>query len=226
MGVNDDDNQNSVFRKFYSNNDLAEMFLHLHPGVTPPNTYQREGNHIDYIFITLGLIPTLKSVGFLLLNIPFMSDHGAILAVFDEEILFKGEMNNPVDSASHNLIAGNPACRDRYEAFDQIIAESMLGAEKTCRRQKTGHIWSIKLAHAARITYYWKTRKSDSFNGREPSQALLKLGNNLNITFSILNKNEIASKLTAARKELTGAPKTQQHYAMSILRKRHRFKPH
>eukprot|EP00957_Ditylum_brightwellii_P180859 13778356-Ditylum_brightwellii.AAC.1 len=81
----------------------------------------------------------------------------------------------------------------------------MLGAEKKCRKGKTGHLWSIKLAQAARITHYWKTMKSGSINGKKSSQAPLRLGHNLNITFSNLNTNELASKLTAARKELTKA---------------------
>eukprot|EP00957_Ditylum_brightwellii_P200368 15275771-Ditylum_brightwellii.AAC.1 len=74
----------------------------------PPNTYQHGDKHIDYIFITPALIPALWSTGFLPFNIPFISDHGATYADFDEEILFTGKTNNPVDSAQRNLISGNP----------------------------------------------------------------------------------------------------------------------
>eukprot|EP00957_Ditylum_brightwellii_P169735 12919743-Ditylum_brightwellii.AAC.1 len=112
MDANDKDKINSDFRKFYTSNDLVEIFGHLHPGVIPPNTYQHGGNCIDYIFITPSLIPALASTGFLLFNVPFVSDHSATYVVFDKEILFMGELNNPIEGVNRNLIAGNLACQE------------------------------------------------------------------------------------------------------------------
>eukprot|EP00957_Ditylum_brightwellii_P026297 1988943-Ditylum_brightwellii.AAC.1 len=77
MNVNDEDKINSDFRKFYTSNNLIEEFRHLHPVVTPPNTYQCSENCIDYIFITLTLIPAVIPMGFLPFNVPFVSDHSA-----------------------------------------------------------------------------------------------------------------------------------------------------
>ena len=49
----------------------------------------------------------------------------------------------------------------RYEKLDAQITEFMLSAEKRCRRNTCGHVWSIKLATAARTVRYWKMRNSD-----------------------------------------------------------------
>eukprot|EP00957_Ditylum_brightwellii_P101954 7770727-Ditylum_brightwellii.AAC.1 len=114
MDANNNDQVQSDFRRFYRQNDLVDVFAHLHPGTTPPNTYQRGERHIDYIFITLALIPALCATGFLPFNIPFTSDHGGAYANFDEEILFMGKTNNPVDSAQRNLISGNPTGWENY----------------------------------------------------------------------------------------------------------------
>eukprot|EP00957_Ditylum_brightwellii_P117345 8949704-Ditylum_brightwellii.AAC.1 len=105
MDANNDDQVQSDFRRFYHQNDLVHVFAHLHPGTTPPNTYQRGGKRIKYIFIMPALIPALRATEFLPFNIPFASDHGAAFANFDEVILFKGKTNNPVDSAWRNLIS-------------------------------------------------------------------------------------------------------------------------
>eukprot|EP00957_Ditylum_brightwellii_P072581 5515762-Ditylum_brightwellii.AAC.1 len=88
MDANNDDQVQSDFRRLYCQNDLVDVFAHLHPGITQPNTYQRGDNRIDYIFITPALKPALRSTGFLPFNVPFTSDHGAAYADFDEEILF------------------------------------------------------------------------------------------------------------------------------------------
>eukprot|EP00957_Ditylum_brightwellii_P139009 10595421-Ditylum_brightwellii.AAC.1 len=60
---------------FLLENDLMDAFCHLHPEVTPPNTYQRSDNCLDYICITPVLTPALKAVGFLPFNVPFLTDN-------------------------------------------------------------------------------------------------------------------------------------------------------
>eukprot|EP00957_Ditylum_brightwellii_P187519 14280638-Ditylum_brightwellii.AAC.1 len=67
-------------------NDLVYAFRHLHPDATPPNTYQRSINRLDYIFITPAHTPALKATGFLPFNEPFLTDHGALFADFDKTI--------------------------------------------------------------------------------------------------------------------------------------------
>eukprot|EP00957_Ditylum_brightwellii_P070695 5372512-Ditylum_brightwellii.AAC.1 len=81
-----------------------------------------------------------------------------------------------------------------------------LELKRNAGKEKTGYLWSIKLAHAARITRYWKSWKQDSLNKRAPSDALLRLGN-LNIKFTNLSPNKIASHLTNARLDLKKAKK-------------------
>eukprot|EP00957_Ditylum_brightwellii_P123351 9405515-Ditylum_brightwellii.AAC.1 len=92
MDANDTDQANSDFRKFYSKCNLVDVFAHLHPGITPPHTYQRSDNRIDYIFITPALILALRST----------------------EILMMGNTNNPVDAAWRNLVSGNPKGSENY----------------------------------------------------------------------------------------------------------------
>jgi hypothetical protein len=221
-------------------NNLVDAFRHLHPDVTPPTTYQRSNNRLDYIFITSALTPALKATGFLPFNIPFLTDHGALFANFDKTILFMGNHDNPLDQTQRKLIANNPACRDKYveilstlfddhkivekvnklhgqvstdliplaeaitqyEKLDAQITEFMLNAEKRCRRSTCGHVWSIKLATAARTVRYWKMRKSDQLNQRDHDNYLLQLGDDLNIPYIIKTVDQIASHLTTARKHL------------------------
>eukprot|EP00957_Ditylum_brightwellii_P177924 13552133-Ditylum_brightwellii.AAC.1 len=57
MDANDNDQVQSDIRRFYCQNDLVDVFAHLHPGATPPNTYQCGDKCIAYIFITPALIP-------------------------------------------------------------------------------------------------------------------------------------------------------------------------
>jgi hypothetical protein len=114
MDANDDNQDQSDLRRLLRQNDLVDVFEHLHAGVTPPHTYQRGDKRIDYVFITPALIPALRSTGFLPFNLPFTSDHGAAYVDFDEETLFMGKTTNPVDSARRNLISGNPAGRENY----------------------------------------------------------------------------------------------------------------
>eukprot|EP00957_Ditylum_brightwellii_P108712 8292384-Ditylum_brightwellii.AAC.1 len=85
IDANDTDRATTDFRRLSKQCDLVDVFTHLHPDETPPHTYQRGGNRIDYILITPALIPALRSTGFLPFNIPFMSDHGSAYADFDEE---------------------------------------------------------------------------------------------------------------------------------------------
>eukprot|EP00957_Ditylum_brightwellii_P149590 11391177-Ditylum_brightwellii.AAC.1 len=64
---------------------------------------------------------------------------------------------------------------EQYETLDKQITEIMLSAERHCRKPKTGKAWSIELVMAARVAWYWKTRRSDLINNRQPSQQLLQL---------------------------------------------------
>eukprot|EP00957_Ditylum_brightwellii_P212126 15366999-Ditylum_brightwellii.AAC.1 len=114
MDANDTDQANLDFQKFHRQCDLVDVFVHLHPGVTPPHPYQRRENRIDYIFIIPVLIPVLQSTGYLPFNILFTSDHGSTHANFDAEILMMGNMYDPVDAAQQNLVSGNPKGGENY----------------------------------------------------------------------------------------------------------------
>eukprot|EP00957_Ditylum_brightwellii_P142991 10894954-Ditylum_brightwellii.AAC.1 len=114
IDTNETDSNGTGLQTFFIENDLVDAFSHLHPNTAPPNTYQHSNNRLDYIFISPALILTLKAVGFLLFNVPFLTDYGVIFADFDKEVLFLGDTDNPLDTAQRNLVANNPACHDKY----------------------------------------------------------------------------------------------------------------
>eukprot|EP00957_Ditylum_brightwellii_P057421 4353936-Ditylum_brightwellii.AAC.1 len=112
IGANEVDIANSDIRTFHNRHEPTKVFAHKHPYVTPPHTYQCSNNKIDYLCVTLALIPTINAVGFLPFNVPFLIDHGSIFADFDEELLLLGHIINPIDRSTRNLVANNPKCRD------------------------------------------------------------------------------------------------------------------
>eukprot|EP00957_Ditylum_brightwellii_P167407 12744444-Ditylum_brightwellii.AAC.1 len=168
MDANGVDCANPKFEKFHTNNDLVDVFLHLHLNIITPPTYQCGDNRLDYTFITPYLVPALRSTGFLPYNIPFTPDHRAAYADFDEDLLFMGTTNNLLDHAYRNLITSIPKCREnyceslkqtfkrdkiieKYKNIDRKSTELMIGTEKRCRSlKKSGYVWSIKLVYAAR----------------------------------------------------------------------------
>eukprot|EP00957_Ditylum_brightwellii_P188752 14367535-Ditylum_brightwellii.AAC.1 len=74
--------------------------------------FQRSENHLDYIFVTLAIIPALRLVGFLPFNVPFLTDHGSMFVDFVAEALLQGVSNNLTDATRQNLITNNPICCD------------------------------------------------------------------------------------------------------------------
>eukprot|EP00957_Ditylum_brightwellii_P139610 10640863-Ditylum_brightwellii.AAC.1 len=60
INANETDEVTSNIHKFLTDTDLVNAFRHAHPNVTPPNTFQRSDNCLDYIFITPAIIPAFK----------------------------------------------------------------------------------------------------------------------------------------------------------------------
>eukprot|EP00957_Ditylum_brightwellii_P159436 12136946-Ditylum_brightwellii.AAC.2 len=75
-----------------------------------------------------------------------------------------------------------------------------------------GYVWSLKLVTAARSVRYWKTRKSDILNQRDPDHQVIQLGTDLGIQYQDLTANKICSNLTKARAAL----KTMQRQAAQL----------
>eukprot|EP00957_Ditylum_brightwellii_P026663 2016785-Ditylum_brightwellii.AAC.1 len=61
MDANDEDLMQPNFHKYYQENDLIDVFTHIHPTAKLSATYQRGQHRFDYIFITPALVPALKS---------------------------------------------------------------------------------------------------------------------------------------------------------------------
>eukprot|EP00957_Ditylum_brightwellii_P033250 2519861-Ditylum_brightwellii.AAC.1 len=94
--------------------NLLNARAHLHPALTPPATYQRGTECIDYMFISPGLLPALTKAGFLPYHSTMYSDHCALWADFDPSIMFLGEKGTVLDTASRKLISTNPRARKKY----------------------------------------------------------------------------------------------------------------
>eukprot|EP00957_Ditylum_brightwellii_P005405 412221-Ditylum_brightwellii.AAC.1 len=90
MDANEVDTPGSALQKFINKNDMVDAFANKHPNVTSPHTYQRRGNMLDYISVTPALLPCITAVSFLPFNIPFLTDHGALYADFDKELMLLG----------------------------------------------------------------------------------------------------------------------------------------
>eukprot|EP00957_Ditylum_brightwellii_P119740 9135874-Ditylum_brightwellii.AAC.1 len=76
------------------------------------------------------LTPALKAVGFLPFNVPFLTDHGSLFANFEEDTLFLGALDNPLDQTQRKLVANNPTCRDKYVK----ILTNLFSDHKICKK--------------------------------------------------------------------------------------------
>eukprot|EP00957_Ditylum_brightwellii_P140446 10700763-Ditylum_brightwellii.AAC.1 len=114
MDANEVDMPGSALQKFINKNDLGDALANKHPNVTPPHTYQRRDNRLDYIFVTPAFLPCITTVCFLPFNAPFLTEHGALYADFEEELMILGMQENPIKQSTCKLVADNPTCRDKY----------------------------------------------------------------------------------------------------------------
>eukprot|EP00957_Ditylum_brightwellii_P072774 5531072-Ditylum_brightwellii.AAC.1 len=71
------------------------------------STYQWGKHQLDFLFISLGILPALLSAGFLPFKFPFVSDHCTIYADFDIDMLLNGSINNPLDIARRGVTSNN-----------------------------------------------------------------------------------------------------------------------
>eukprot|EP00957_Ditylum_brightwellii_P086203 6559064-Ditylum_brightwellii.AAC.1 len=112
--ANEVDTPGSALQKFINKNDLVNAFADKHPTATPLHTYQRNNNRLDYIFATPALLPSITAVGFFPFNIPFLTDHGALYADFNKELMLLVTQDNPIEQSTCKLAADNPTYRDDY----------------------------------------------------------------------------------------------------------------
>eukprot|EP00957_Ditylum_brightwellii_P118541 9040192-Ditylum_brightwellii.AAC.1 len=84
LDSNEDSEEDGQFSKFITDNDLVDAYKHMHPG-SHLATYLRGRKRLDYMFITHGLIPALREIGYLPFHAGIYSDHCALWADFDPE---------------------------------------------------------------------------------------------------------------------------------------------
>eukprot|EP00957_Ditylum_brightwellii_P153409 11676063-Ditylum_brightwellii.AAC.1 len=85
----------------------------MHPR-SHPATYLRGHKRLDCMCITPGLIPALQAIGYLPFHTGIYSDHCALWADFDPEILFLGATCSKIDPAIRKLKTSNPMRVDNY----------------------------------------------------------------------------------------------------------------
>eukprot|EP00957_Ditylum_brightwellii_P146972 11189409-Ditylum_brightwellii.AAC.1 len=66
------------------------------------------------MLITPGLLPMLQAIGYLPFHTGNFSDHSALWADFDPEVLFMGEIGSAVDPAARKLKRSNPKWVENY----------------------------------------------------------------------------------------------------------------
>eukprot|EP00957_Ditylum_brightwellii_P051109 3875079-Ditylum_brightwellii.AAC.2 len=107
LDANKDILDNGQFTKFFKDNDLVDAYHHLHPQSNPA-TYLRGHKRLDYMLLTPGLTPALRSIGYLPFHTGIFLDHCALYADFDPEILFLGDLSSFINPATRRLKATNP----------------------------------------------------------------------------------------------------------------------
>eukprot|EP00957_Ditylum_brightwellii_P156017 11875537-Ditylum_brightwellii.AAC.1 len=64
LDANEDTLDDGQFTKFIKDNDLVDVYHQLHPQSNPA-TYLRGHQRLNYMFLTPGLTPALRSIGYL-----------------------------------------------------------------------------------------------------------------------------------------------------------------
>eukprot|EP00957_Ditylum_brightwellii_P125158 9541496-Ditylum_brightwellii.AAC.1 len=64
LDVNEDTVEAGNFKGFIDENDLIDVYRHLHPD-SHPATYLRGNKQLDYVRITQGLLPAVLAAGYL-----------------------------------------------------------------------------------------------------------------------------------------------------------------
>jgi hypothetical protein len=70
---------------------LCNPLSRQHTETSPPPTYQRGKERIDYIFVSVGLLPSVTKSGFLPYNQYFIADHRPCYLDFNSHLLFGNE---------------------------------------------------------------------------------------------------------------------------------------
>jgi hypothetical protein len=94
---------------------LCEPLTHQHTDMPPPPTYQRGKERIDYIFVSVGLLPSVKRSGILPYDQYFIADHRPCYLDFNNGLLFGNDTPTIAPSQYRGLQLHDPRTIQEYE---------------------------------------------------------------------------------------------------------------
>jgi len=93
---------------------LVDPLLLQHPDQTPPSTYSRSDNRIDYIVISSSLVPAVLRTGIMPYDSVFISDHRPTYVDFESSLLFQDDTNTIGASTRRGLQLQDPRLVEKY----------------------------------------------------------------------------------------------------------------
>eukprot|EP00986_Skeletonema_menzelii_P020806 scaffold32353_cov400-Skeletonema_menzelii.AAC.1 len=93
MDANGTPSTDDKFREFLQDTLLEDPYYDRFHDM--PRTYLRGSRRLDYILMDMGLVPAIKSMGYLGTHEAVHSDHSMAWVDFDEKQLFRGKINRP-----------------------------------------------------------------------------------------------------------------------------------
>eukprot|EP00957_Ditylum_brightwellii_P171742 13074405-Ditylum_brightwellii.AAC.1 len=123
LDVNEDITEDGDFKSFIDENDLIDVYKHLHLE-SHPVTYLRGNKQLDYVCITPGLIPALRAAGYLPFHTGIFSDHSALFVDSDEEMKQAFQQMKPITKGVtggvvRELLVPNPDALSCPATYDE-----------------------------------------------------------------------------------------------------------
>ena len=97
------EDRNSGLLKLIATYDLTDPFLSRFPHHENFGTHSMGSRRIDSVFLTPGLLPSLKKIGYAPFDYATSSDHRPILLDFDTRTLF-GQFHDPIPSSTSRIL--------------------------------------------------------------------------------------------------------------------------
>ena len=104
-----------------------------------------------------------------------------------------------------------------YQQLSESFRSSMLQAERTCRKFKTGrHPWSPTLDKARRVKFYWELKVKHLLGLHVPMRKIIKLQKRLKITVQAVPLQTAMNNQSLARKEYSRIKHNSMKYRTSF----------
>jgi hypothetical protein len=87
---------------------LVDPLLHHHPGTPPPPTFDRGKDKIDFLFVSMALLPHISKSGIFPYNSLFMSDHWPCYLDLDSAGIFSGNYTGHRATTTQGIADARP----------------------------------------------------------------------------------------------------------------------